>query len=74
MGFGQDIFVHVPVRSFSITAPRGSAFFNEAVACDDDSEQSLMYFSINDADSFMLVYKIRDALGVLRSLTNRATA
>ena len=74
MGFGPDIFVNVPVRSFSITAPRGSAFFNEAVSSPDDTEQMLMYFSINDADAFMLVYKIRDALGVLRSMVNKATA
>ena len=74
MGFGPDIFVHVPVRSFSITAPRGSAFFNEAVSSPDDTEQNLIYFSINDADAFMLVYKIRDALGVLRSMVNKPTA
>ena len=74
MGFGQDIFVNVPVRSFSITAPRGSRFFNTAVSSPDDTEQNLMYFSINDADAFMLVYKIRDALGVLRSMVNKATA
>ena len=74
MGFGPDIFVNVPVRSFSITAPRGSAFFNEAVSSPDDTEQNIMYFSINDADAFMLVYKIRDALGVLRSMTNKVSA
>jgi hypothetical protein len=68
MGLGDAVFSVIPVRSFSVSAPRGSAYFNDRVSFDDETEQSLLYISADEAT--MLVYKIKDAIDSLKSLCN----